>query len=210
MTPQMVEIEPGTIMNFWVPKQIINKKAQNQTQKWKKPNKPAVVFAHPFAADGILMWFFQMVAFAGNYAVYVPDFLFFGDSTTTAAERSPEFQAECLAKGLSKLGVERCTVVGMSYGGMVAFKMAALHPELVEAVVVSSTVIELTESITMAALAKIGCSSWPEFLLPESVEGFKFLFSVGTHKLPWLPHFVYSNFFEVYDNYLSPRTILFV
>ncbi|GFS40082.1 alpha/beta-Hydrolases superfamily protein [Actinidia rufa] len=192
MTPQTVEIEPGTVMDFWVPKQaIINTTTKNQTPKWNKPNKPVLVLAHPFAADGILMWFLQ-------YAVYVPDFLFFGGSTTARAERTAAFQAECLAKGLRKLGVERCTVVGLSYGGIVGFKMATMYPDLVEAMVMSSTVIELTESITNTCCTEIGVSRWSEFLLPESVDGAKLISSVGTHKWRnWLPDFVYPDVLEL-------------
>ncbi|XP_028054257.1 uncharacterized protein LOC114258499 isoform X6 [Camellia sinensis] len=196
LTPQTIEIEPGTIMKFWVPKQVLKKPGNQNCQTWHKPTKPVVVFAHPFSADGIFMWFFQALAFAGKYSVYIPDFLFFGGSATARAERSPEFQAECLATGLRKLAVESCTLVGLSYGGMVGFKMAELYPDLVENMVVSCTVVELTQSITDACLARIGLSRWSEFLLPESVEGVKLLFSVGTHKLPWLPDFFYRDLLE--------------
>ncbi|XAR72721.1 Triacylglycerol lipase [Bertholletia excelsa] len=192
LTPQKVEIEPGTIINIWVPKQTV----VNKDHEWKKPNKPVVVLAHPFSADGITMWLFQAMALAGDYAVYVPDFLFFGGSTTSSTERTALFQAECLCRCLRKVGVERCTVVGLSYGGMVAFKMARLDPDLVKAMVVSSTVIELTESISNAWLPRHGFASWSELLLPRTPEGVKVLFTVGTHKLPWLPHFFYKDYLE--------------
>ncbi|GMP48164.1 hypothetical protein CsSME_00015616 [Camellia sinensis var. sinensis] len=194
LTSQRVELEAGTVMTIWVPKQTIiinnnntNTQPKNQTQKWNKPNRPVVVLAHPFSADGILI----------KYSVYVPDFLFFGGSTTNTANRSATFQAECLAKGLRKVGVDKCTLVGLSYGGMVGFKMAKLYPDLVDAMVVSSTVIELTESITGECLDRLGFSSWSELLLPETVEGVKLLFSIGNHKLPWLPDFLYRDFLEV-------------
>ncbi|KAK0605743.1 hypothetical protein LWI29_030307 [Acer saccharum] len=41
-----------------------------------------------------------------------------------------------LAKGMAKLGIDKCVVVGFSYGGMVAFKLAELYPGLVRAIVV--------------------------------------------------------------------------
>ncbi|KAE9447244.1 hypothetical protein C3L33_20821, partial [Rhododendron williamsianum] len=227
LSPQTVEIEPGTVMNFWAPKET---KPKNQTHTAdRKPTKPVVVLVHPFAGDGILMWFPQVLALTSRYAVYVPDLIFFGGSTTSRPDRSAEFQvpaeppflheifqnvyvpdliffggsttsrpdrfilqAECLARGLRKLGVEKCTVVGLSYGGMVGFKMAAMYPELVEALVASSTVIEMTESIANRSQKKIGILQWSDLLLPETVEGVKFLFTVGSHKWPWLPDFVYK------------------
>ncbi|CAK9134092.1 unnamed protein product [Ilex paraguariensis] len=170
MTPKLVEIEPRTLMNFWVPNETIQRN-QNQNQNhtawdifYNKPsrilphtnhktNKPAVVFVHGFVGDGIITWLFQVLALTGRYAVYVPDLLFFGGSTTDSHHRSTTFQAECLAKGLRKLGVESCTL-------------------------------------------KIGFSRWSEFLLPETVEGVKVMLTVGTHRVPWLPDFLFRNFWR--------------
>lgn len=79
MTSQLVEIEAGTTMHFWVP----NKKL---------PNKPPVLFVHGFVANGITTWLFQILSLTSDYAVYVPDLLFFGDSITTRSERSTTIQ----------------------------------------------------------------------------------------------------------------------
>ncbi|WOH12810.1 hypothetical protein DCAR_0832318 [Daucus carota subsp. sativus] len=194
LTPKLVEIEPGTVLNIWVPTETL----KNTT---KIPHKPVVVFLHSFAADGILTWFFQAISLSGMYSVYVPDFIFFGDSTTDKLDRTTAFQAECIAKGLSKLGVEKCTIVGLSYGGMVGFKMARNYPDLVESMVVSGTVVEMTESIIAALLKKYKVNCWSDMMMPTSVDGVKEMMSVGTHKLPWLPDIVYKHFLEAFfDN----------
>ena len=62
MRPQRVEIEPGTIMNFWVPNET-PKKSKNSI------NNKAVVFIHGFAADGIITWQSQVLALARKYKV---------------------------------------------------------------------------------------------------------------------------------------------
>ncbi|KAK7391431.1 hypothetical protein VNO78_19847 [Psophocarpus tetragonolobus] len=81
LRPYTVEIEEGTLMRFWV---------------WK--NKPAVVLMHGFCGDGIINWQCQVVALTKDYAVYVPDLLFFGGSVTDKTERSLEFQAEIIGR----------------------------------------------------------------------------------------------------------------
>jgi pimeloyl-ACP methyl ester carboxylesterase len=156
-----------------------------------------VVFLHGFGLDGILTWQFQVLALAKKYAVYVPDLLFFGDSITDKTERSPAFQAECMAKGLRKLRVEKCTLVGLSYGGIVGFRMAEMFPNLVDSMVITCSVMALTESITCAGLQRIGFSSWADYLIPETVEGVKKLLDVAFYKLPWIPDFVYRHILEV-------------
>ncbi|GMY11520.1 Epoxide hydrolase 4 [Fagus crenata] len=196
--PYIVEIEPGTVMNFWVPLETLKKpKKGERPEPPAKPNKPVVVLVHGFASEGIVTWQFQVGALTKKYSVYVPDLLFFGDSITDKTDRSPTFQAECLVTGLRKLGVERCVVVGFSYGGMVAFKMAELYPDLVHAMVVSGSIIAMTDSISETTLQGLGFSSSSELLLPTSVKGLKALLSVAAHKKLWFPDRLHKDFLEV-------------
>lgn len=190
MQPKEVEIEPGTVIHFWVDKNTTNK---------EKKKKPPVVLIHGFAGDGLLTWQFQILALRKKYSLFVPDLLFFGGSyTTNKTDRTPRFQADCLATGLRKLGVqEKCVVVGFSYGGFVGFQMAEHHPELVDSVVVSGSVITLSETISTKSLEKIGYSSWPELLMPNSVEGVKTLLDIGSHSFPWMPKVFYKHALQV-------------
>ncbi|CAJ1930145.1 unnamed protein product [Sphenostylis stenocarpa] len=189
LRPYTVEIEPGTVIRFWVPCDA----ASN--------HKPVVVLLHGFCGDGIINWQCQVGALTRDYAVYVPDLLFFGGSVTDKAERSPEFQAECLAAGLGKLGVEKCAMVGFSYGGFVALKMAEMYAEMVECVVLSGAVVAVTESIISRAVEGIGFSSCSEMLLPTSVEGLKFLLSIAAHRNLSLPNRFYADFLQaMYSN----------
>ncbi|KVI02827.1 Alpha/beta hydrolase fold-1 [Cynara cardunculus var. scolymus] len=197
-----VEIEPGTLMNFWVPNETLqkpNKKSNTTTTTTidPKPDKPVVVLVHGFAAEGIATWQFQIGALTKKYSVYVPDLLFFGGSISDNPDRSPRFQAECLVKGLRKLGVRRCVVVGFSYGGMVAFKMAELYPEMVRAMVVSGSILAMTDSISDSTMKELGFSSSSELLLPDSVKGLKALLSVATHKKLWFPDRLHKDYLEV-------------
>ncbi|KAH7517808.1 uncharacterized protein LOC107403371 [Ziziphus jujuba] len=198
--PQTVEIEPGTVMNFWVP-----------TEKAKLQNKPkqAVVFLHGFAMDGIMTWQFQVPALASKYKVYVADLIFFGGSITDKADRTADFQARCVAKGLMKLGIEKCTLVGLSYGGIVGFKMAELYPSLVDSMVVTCSPIALTQSISSESLKRIGFSRWPDYLLPDTVKGVRNLFDIATYKLPYVPNWIYKDILEVmFDNRKEKEELL--
>ncbi|XP_019154540.1 PREDICTED: epoxide hydrolase 4-like [Ipomoea nil] len=208
--PHTVEIQPGTVMNFWVPIGTIKKRNKLATtiptsnagvvgvtsSGAAKPSKPVVVLVHGFAGEGILTWQFQ-VGWLKKYAIYVPDLLFFGGSVTDSADRSPAFQVECLAKGLRKLGVEKCTVVGFSYGGMVAFKMAELFPELVEALVVSGAIMATTDDIITPTVNSLGFSTSSDLLLPTSVKGLKALLKVSAYRKLWFPNRLLKDFLEV-------------
>lgn len=202
IVPYTVEIEPGTQMNFWIPSETFNK-SKNPTTKLPKPNKPVVVLIHGFAAEGIVTWQFQIGALTKNYSVYVPDLLFFGGSITDSLDRSPKSQAVCLAKGIRKLGIENCTVVGFSYGGMVAFKMAEMFPDLVNSMVISGSILAMTDSISTTTLNSLGFNSSSELLLPTSVKGLKALLKVAAHKKLWFPDRLHRDFLEVKSNWLN-------
>lgn len=212
VVPQTIEIESGTVMNFWVPTETVPKLKKSKKTTCSnnmdennvdhnilkpKPTKPVVVLVHGFAAEGIVTWQFQVGSLTKKYSVYIPDLLFFGGSITDSLDRSPTFQAECLAKGLRTLGIEKCTVVGFSYGGMVAFKMAELCPDLVQALVVSGSILAMTDSISTTTLNSLGCSSSSELLLPTSVKGLKALLKVAVHKKLWFPDRLHKDFLEV-------------
>ncbi|KAL3730714.1 hypothetical protein ACJRO7_027704 [Eucalyptus globulus] len=197
---EKIEVEPGTVMNIWAPTR--SKKNANNSKK------PAVVFLHGFVADGILTWQFQVLALARDYAVYVPDLLFFGGSSTGDGRRTVGFQAECLARGLAKLGVQQCTVVGFSYGAVVAFRLAELQPELVESVVATCSGPVVTESLTRECLERLGFPTWSEFLLPDSASALKKLLEIGSFHFPRLPKCVFKHALEVMFDYRKERVEL--
>ncbi|CAM8951161.1 unnamed protein product [Rhodiola kirilowii] len=202
--PHLLEIKPGTTMNFWVPVETLKKGVPEP----QKPKKPVVVLVHGFAAEGIVTWQFQVGSLTKDYSLYIPDLLFFGRSITDSPDRSPKFQAECLAAGLRKLGVESCTVVGFSYGGMVAFKMAEMYPDLVKNMVISGSILAMTDSISEATMRRLGFSSSSDLLLPKSVGGCKALLSVAVYKKLWFPDRIFKDFLEEMFNNRKERSEL--
>ncbi|GLJ20384.1 hypothetical protein SUGI_0370330 [Cryptomeria japonica] len=171
----------------------------------KISTRPPLVLVHGFAAEGGVTWQFQISKLSKEYSIYVPDLLFFGKSVTVSRQRSETFQAECLMTLLKKLKVEKCAMVGLSYGGMVAFTMAEMYPELVTCLVVSGSVIAMTDSISQTSLNRLGFSSFAELLLPTTVKGLKALFSVGFYKKIWLSEFLFRDFLEIMFNNREER-----
>nr|ACJ83957.1 unknown [Medicago truncatula] len=196
MKPYTVEMEPGTVMKFWVPSETIST-PKPKLKHISKPTKPVVVLLHGFAGDGLVTWGFQINTLAKKYAVYVPDLIFFGGSTTDKPNRSPTFQAECLVVGLKKLGVEKCVLVGFSYGGMIAFKMAELYGEFVQAVVVTGAVLAIQESLISRAVEDNGFFFCFEALLPFFTEGLNALLFLGVYRNIWFPNCMLNDFFKV-------------
>ncbi|KAK1414455.1 hypothetical protein QVD17_30199 [Tagetes erecta] len=180
----------------------------DQNSTYFPPTKPAVLFLHASTMDGIFTWFLQVLVLTREYSVYVPDLLFFGGSITDKNERSVSFQAEFVARGLEILKVEKVTLVGLSYGGIVGFKMAKLYPELVKSVVVSATIIDLTESISLEFYKQHGFTRWSDLLLPKTLDELNILITFGFHKFPWLPDFIYRHVLETMYTNIKERNEL--
>ncbi|KAG2643256.1 uncharacterized protein LOC120678793 [Panicum virgatum] len=202
LQPRAVDVDDaGTVMNFWVPKDKLPASTEPEPERKKEAkgdsSRLAVVLLHGFAGDGIFTWALQVGALAKQYDVYAPDLLFFGGSVSPAGGRSPAFQAQCVAAALRSLGVERCAVVGFSYGGFVAFRMAEAQPGLVASVVATGTLVDMTRSTSERMLRRLGAASFAELLLPGDVAGLRSLFAVGTHRKWWFPDFVLKDYLEL-------------
>lgn len=99
---ELVEVDDGaTVLRCWVPWQ----QPEGGMFDAELPCKPVLLFLHDFVGDGTITWERQIGAFRRDYHVYVPDLVFFGGSTSTKADRSEAFQADCMVKMLEKKGV---------------------------------------------------------------------------------------------------------
>jgi pimeloyl-ACP methyl ester carboxylesterase len=201
-----------------------NKKRKKKKKKKKK--KPALMLLHGFAPNALLCWENQIAAFVRDFDVYVPDLLFFGNSTTTQQREeqgeekqrqrwSEAFQAECLMHMLQVLGVQQkqnnnnnnssshhhqqqeLHVLGTSYGGMVAFRMAELYPTLVSKVVFSSSGICMSPTNNDELFARNNLSHVSQLLLPSTVQQMRVGVATAIYKQNRIPDFLLRDFVEV-------------
>ncbi|TVU28179.1 hypothetical protein EJB05_19688, partial [Eragrostis curvula] len=182
LRPIEIELEPGTTMHIWAP---------------KHHSRPNVLLIHGFAAEGNVTWQFNFGVLVSRYNLYIPDLMFFGKSSTSSADRSPDFQAGCVAAAMARLGVARCDVVGFSYGGMVAFKLAEARPELVRSLCISGSVVAMTDAVNKETMERLGAGSSAELLMPETLKGLKALLSISMYKKMWFPDRFYKDYLKV-------------
>jgi pimeloyl-ACP methyl ester carboxylesterase len=89
----------------------------------------AVVFVHGFPQTSY-QWRHQLAAVAdAGYAGFAPDNRGFGQTDKPGARVSRAMLARDLVNYLDAKGIERCTLVGHDWGGIIAFKAAVDFPE---------------------------------------------------------------------------------
>ncbi|KAL6179470.1 hypothetical protein ACLB2K_050985 [Fragaria x ananassa] len=122
----------GTTMHCWVPISPTT-------------SKPNLLLLHGLGANA--MWQFADLIrhVTPHFNVYVPDLLFFGDSSTARPDRSESFQAECVMRVMEAHSVRVFSLVGLSYGGFVGYRLAAQYKEAVERVVICCAAVCMEE-----------------------------------------------------------------
>ncbi|KAG8097321.1 hypothetical protein GUJ93_ZPchr0013g35447 [Zizania palustris] len=144
----------GTAVHVWAP---------------TRPASRPVLLLHGFGASATWQWapYLRQLLAAGLDPI-VPDLLFFGTSFSTVPDRSETFQARTMKSAMDAIGVRRFAVVGVSYGGFVGYRMAAMYPEAVEQAVMVCAGVCLEETDLAAGLfpvASVGEAA--ELLVPS-------------------------------------------
>ncbi|KAI5061777.1 hypothetical protein GOP47_0024282 [Adiantum capillus-veneris] len=105
--------------------------------------------------------------------------------------RSETFQAQMIAFAMEAMGVNTYSVVGISYGGFVAFRLAHMFHGKVEKVVIVSSGICMTPRDVQGLLDRAHVDSASDLFLPQSPAVLRALMQLSFLKpFPFLPTFV--------------------
>uniref|UniRef100_A0A2N9IXD6 AB hydrolase-1 domain-containing protein n=1 Tax=Fagus sylvatica TaxID=28930 RepID=A0A2N9IXD6_FAGSY len=155
------DLGDGTVMHCWAPKA-------------HKQSKPNLLLIHGIGANAMWQWKDVISPLISHFNVYVPDLVFFGDSYTTRPDRTESFQARCVMGLMEAQGVKSMRVVGVSYGGFVAYSMATQFKESVERVVLCCAGICMEEKDMDEGMFKTkSVDEAISILLPQSPEKMK-------------------------------------
>ncbi|WP_114962463.1 3-oxoadipate enol-lactonase [Tritonibacter mobilis] len=109
------------------------------------PNGPAVVFANSLGTD-LRLWDAVIDRLPKHLRLIRYDTRGHGLSSCPKGPYSLDDLAEDALELLDHLGVETCTFVGLSIGGMIAQTLAARAPERISALVLSNTAAKMGEA----------------------------------------------------------------
>ncbi|KAK4773772.1 hypothetical protein SAY87_028791 [Trapa incisa] len=181
------DLGQGTVMHCWVPRR-------------HRPSKPNLVLLHGIGANAMWQWNEFISPLMSRFNVYVPDLVFFGDSYTTRPNRSESFQAQCIAGLMKKLGVDTMNLVGMSYGGFVAYSMAAQFPDRIERLVLCCAGVCMEDKDMDEGMFKVGnIEDAISVLLPQTPDMVRQLIRMSFYKPPFkkVPSCFLEDFIEV-------------
>ncbi len=158
----------------------------------------AVVLLHGLG-DSADIWKPNIEALASGHRVFAPDIVGFGYTDKPAIEYIPDVFLRFIGDFLSVLDIERCHLVGHSFGGGLALGFALAHPDRVEKLVlVSSAALgpEATWPLRLSTLPLLG----PWILHPV-----RRILSVFFRRLVYDPAVITEDFVELRYRLLLPR-----
>jgi len=158
---------------------------------WSGGSGTPVILLHGFGASALWQWFPQVPQLARSFALFLPDLLFFGQSTTSRPERSIGFQAETILQMADRFGLSTFDLVGLSYGGFVALSLAAQRPDRARRLcLVDSPGYAMRAEDMEDLLRRFGVPHIRDLLLPSGATGVRRLIEIAWHRPPWVPGFI--------------------
>ncbi|KAL5197218.1 hypothetical protein ABZP36_000730 [Zizania latifolia] len=146
-----------TVVHMWVP---------------ASPPRNPLLLLHGFGASATWQWApYLRPLIAAGFDPIVPDLLFFGASCTRLPDRSDAFQARSIKAAMEAIGVTTFGLVGVSYGGFVGYRMAAMYPEAVDRVALVCAGVCLEEKDLAEGLFPVaGVAEAAALLVPRRPE----------------------------------------
>lgn len=170
-----------------------------------------LILVHGFGSGGMHQTKMQLNEYAKKYRILVPDLVYFGESTSKVDEYSLEFQVESIMKIIKFLKIDTFTIIGNSYGGMVAIILAEQCKEqLKKLVIIDSPIKYYNIEIANKAAQKLGVPSIYDLLIPKKPKDIQALFDL-VHAKPQapLPNFILQDLYRsVFNIFPKEKTKL--
>ncbi|GJP38050.1 hypothetical protein CLOM_g22483 [Closterium sp. NIES-68] len=171
------------------------------TAERRRRRKPPLLLIHGFGASSLNHWVKQIQVLSRHFELYIPSLVFFFSSTSASQKRRGEFfQADAMLQLMDALGVERCQVVGLSYGGIVAYRMATLAPARVARLAMAGSGVMMNRAEYDALIERWGVSTTVPLFLPRTPAELLRLIGMAHRVTPYLPEWILQDavdrFFE--------------
>ncbi len=167
----------------------------NGNRRWyyKISNKSqTIILLHGFGADGITQWFKTAKLLSRNYNVIVPDLLNHGKSFDSVKDYSILAQAEYVNQIIDTLKIATSvSVLGNSYGGLVATEFSYLYPAKTNKLILNDAVNRFfSQEMADSVAQSMGYKKVIQVLSPINITDLKKTLGVIYYRKPYIPRFI--------------------
>jgi pimeloyl-ACP methyl ester carboxylesterase len=157
---------------------------------WDGGSGSPVVLLHGMGLAGLWQWNEQAPALAPTHRVIIPDMLWFGDSSSSRRDYSLGHQVAAVRALIEHLGLTQLDLVGLSYGGIVAYGVAVQDRTRVRSLtLVDSPGPALGRADYDQLTARLGKKDPTEIVVPQTPEAVQKLMALAYEHPPYIPSF---------------------
>ncbi|MEX1002403.1 MAG: alpha/beta hydrolase [Crocinitomicaceae bacterium] len=156
---------------------------------------PPLIMIPAFAAETQYSWHKQVGALHSHFRLIIPNLIYFGGSSMKK-EKSYRIkdQVQAMQELIDHLGIEKMTLCGASYGGVVAAELAIGQQENISRLVLTNCPLKYNnEKDLQAVLDAFGLHTKKELLVPDNYQQLYNLFGITYYKRPFIPKFVFKD-----------------
>ena len=182
---------------------------------FRDSGKEKLLLLHGYTGTGALQWSRTAKLLDDDYDCIVPDLLSHGRSAkwdTTHAGRSIDDQVAHVVLLLDSLGVkEPIAVVGNSYGGGVAARLAELHPERIKKLVIyDGLVSDYSQALADSIAIAHGAEGMLAVMRTPTPKDLRFGIKLSLYKDPILPGFILKQIYREFAEPYRPAQITLI
>ena len=169
--------------------QQLQLKGNSSLNYWIAGQGEPVLLIHGFASGASANWKDMMLELSKDFQVIAPDLLWFGDSVS---EEAPTLLTQTLAVQtlIDHLQLDEVNIVGISYGGFVAFDLMVQEPKVKTATLIASPGITFSDADIDKMSKRLQVNELSETFVPQNAKQMRHLLELSFTDFPWLPNFI--------------------
>ena len=165
-------------LSGWM-KQILRKYTGGKVGEGEKK----LLLLHGFGPLAGLQWKDIVDELHTEFTLYIPDLIYFGESTSNFKAYDPGFHVHQLHQSLKKENLGRIYVAGLSYGGLISSIYAHNHKDFIQGLVLIDALSKFLDDRNADSLALAhGYATIQDILIPADGRALKTLFEISFYK----------------------------
>lgn len=172
--------------------------AGDSIQYWDtKSEKPVMLLIHGFGASTKYQWYNQVEYLAENYRVIMPNLLYFGATRPDNPRYEISDQVALVNNLMNHLGIDKYTVCGVSYGGLITMELAVQNQAKIDKVIAFDAPVKFIQASDIVSVKdKFEVETIEELFAPSSPKGLKKLMYLATMKKSIVPASWLQEFYD--------------
>lgn len=179
---------------------------------WRKvgQGEKKLLLLHGFGPLTGLQWKDVVKELHHEFTMYIPDLIYFGESTSDLKAYDPGFQVRQLHQSMKKENLEQVYVAGLSYGGLISSIYAHVHADFVKGLVLIDALSKFLDDGDTDSLAiAYGYKNIQDILIPADGRALKDLFQISFYKPKKYPEWLLNGPAQkLYSNQMKEKRAL--